>query len=174
MFLQMYCGVEDYDILKKDLVEKCCNAGFILKVEPHSTKKQKYQRLALLHMICEHNRLSIATSKIKCDKRRSSRPTTEENHCSFELKIICNESDEHWYLCSNSDIEKASWKHSNHLELIPKALNTHISELTEQNLEMALACAELQLDNTTIARLVSMMSSGSQRFTKQQMKQAMI
>ena len=178
-------GAAAYTDIKDKLVEKCKAAGFFLTSTKHCYKKpiRSGTRLAYLHLVCEHNKPSIEELSIEIQEefssappntRRTTRPLLAKDRCPFHIRIFCNKKDECWYLLAShvpSCIPQAC-AHRGHPPLPPESVRTVITNLDEDALELALQCSLLSLDNSVIAQLMNVRSSGTDRFTSSQIRYA--
>jgi hypothetical protein len=71
-------------------------------------------------------------------------------------------------LSSRDETGSKRTQHRGHVKLPPVNIKSKITEIYEEALELAMQCSELELDDTLIARLVSVRSTGSTHFTPAQ------
>ena len=83
--------------------------------------------------------------------------------------MVLAAEDQCWYLSSRDETGSKRTKHRGHVQIPPVNVKSKISEIDEQApVELAMQCSELELDDTLIARLVSVRSTGSTHFTPAQ------
>ncbi len=169
----VYKGAKSYDAIKKAMVDKFREAGFGVYTHRNSSRVKKHKRLAQVTFKCDQNKLSTeGLSNIGLQlKQRTKRPDTCENRCEFEITVFCAE-DDCWYLNSRNDTGSKRTQHRGHVKLPPVNVKSKITDFDEDALELAMQCSELELDDTLIARLVSVRTTGSIRFTPAQIRYA--
>ena len=166
----MFLGPEKYNDICQYASEQCRAAGF--KIYKHNSSKRGSHgsRLSTLVLACEHNREPVEPPKQNKKHYRTCRPADETFRCPFQIKIVCNKKDCCWYLLSQNLDEICESYHKGHIHLPPSTVQTNLSELNEDELDLALRCDELCLPPSIIQKLINSRNEGSTRFTSKQIE----
>lgn len=148
-----FLGPDKYDDIWKYVSEQCRAAGFKIHKQNSSKRGSHGNRLSTLVLACEHNREPVKPTKNK-KNYRTCRPADETFRCPFQIKIVCNKKDGCWYLLSHNPDEICESYHKGHIHLPPSTVQTNLSELNEDELDLALRCDELCLPPSIIQVLL--------------------
>ena len=97
----MFHGADAFPIIRKYLIDACRDAGFGAHATSQSKKGARGNRLANLHISCNHNRCAQKSGKTMVYK--TCRPAPGMKPCEFSLRAYCYKDDGCWYLLCDED-----------------------------------------------------------------------
>lgn len=169
---KVFHGVNSKENLKLYLKGKCREAGFFLTTDNRS-KGARGGRLSTISFICEHNKqpmkpktLDKNATKVSRRGRVTTRPLSKSHRCPFEFKVTCLKEDQCWYLVSHD----RGPTHVGHYPQVPDTVRSVLESVDENLMELALHSEELGLSDATIAALLNLQGSGTERFTRSQIR----
>ncbi len=193
-FDEQFKGPTSFDDIKNHIVSQARVSGFNLINGAYSRRNYPNSPtyVSMLHLVCDHNRKPISefnlsststslqhskASKSKNKKTRitkTSRPATESQRCSFQLRLCCYKPDLCWYLISDCESLHQASLHNGHMRSRVQDLKASISQLEEEQIQLAITCADCQIDTHLIASIINKMNknTGSGKFTPQQIRYA--
>ena len=180
-----YLGNEEEtkNLMKAHICGAAKASGFKL-VPDRASKNARGARLCTLVFVCEHNaepheldwgndsddflqpgikkgnekkrKKSISSTGARRRRVSTVRPSNELERCRFKISVFCDKSDKKWYL-SNSD-NPLCGQHCGHMKLSTNAIATCMKYISSKKKETLTSCMNVNLKNSTCAKVVNMKS----------------